>query len=680
MRLARLKLKNFRCYGEDEIVIDMNDFTAFIGTNSSGKTAALEALAILFSPVSAKRGISFSDFHLGVNEKMGDKDKRELSIEAVFEFDELKEEGAGKKSIPPYFESVVVESAESIPVMRIRLMATWSKSAQVNGTVETRYFYVQCAETDEESELDLFQASRSELSMIRVVYVPAVRNLSEQLKSMGGSLMNQFVGNINWSQTVREEIDSQFDSINESFHKELGVKTLAEAIKKEWRLFSNGAKFSNAELCFNSGNLSQAVKTSSVVFSPGIEPGKCEVDSIGDGLRSLFYLSFASVFVEMQEKINSGDADANNAFDIAVPVLTILAVEEPENHVSPHLLGRVAANLIAISSRRGAQVAISSHSASIVKRVEPDHIRHFRYDNTKQSTVVTSIPLPDSSIEAGKYVRCAVRAYPELYFSRFVVLCEGDSEELVLPRIVSAISGTLDEHEISIVPLGGRHVNHFWRLLESIKVPYVTLLDLDYGRDGGGLGRIKGVLEQMYKHKAKNFSEILDVDGEKLTVDRLSDFEKRADTLVYWLKVLELQHIYFSTPLDLDYAMLSRFKDVYTNLGEESLGPFYLYEDYQNGGRRRRVYITEEEKCGRTIPDEIVQERKQHVLKKSGNVGVYVGRQHASRMVWYDYLFLGKGKPATHIKAMSLVGEDELKKRAPSCLLRLARDVLGQLA
>jgi len=50
---------------------------------------------------------------------------------------------------------------------------------------------------------------------------------------------------------------------------------------------------------------------------------------------------------------------------------------------------------------------------------------------------------------------------------------------------------------VSFVPLGGRHVNHFWRLLNGLGIPYITLLDLDFGRPGGGWGRIKYALEQL---------------------------------------------------------------------------------------------------------------------------------------------------------------------------------------
>lgn len=81
-----------------------------------------------------------------------------------------------------------------------------------------------------------------------------------------------------------------------------------------------------------------------------------------------------------------------------------------------------------------------------------------------------------------------MQAFPEIYFSRLVVLGEGDSEEIVLPRLLAAEGLMVDEAAVCIAPLGGRHVNHFWRLLSGLKIPYVTLLDLDVARHGGGWG------------------------------------------------------------------------------------------------------------------------------------------------------------------------------------------------
>ena len=88
-------------------------------------------------------------------------------------------------------------------------------------------------------------------------------------------------------------------------------------------------------------------------------------------------------------------------------------------------------------------------------------------------------------------------AYPDLYFANLVILGEGDSEEILLPKFWELQNGKTDLSGVSIVPLGGKHINHFWRLLNDLQIPHITLLDLDRERDGGGWGRIKYVLNQL---------------------------------------------------------------------------------------------------------------------------------------------------------------------------------------
>ena len=48
MKLTKIKIQNYRCFGEEQI-IDFDDLTAFIGNNCSGKTTAMSALNCIFS-------------------------------------------------------------------------------------------------------------------------------------------------------------------------------------------------------------------------------------------------------------------------------------------------------------------------------------------------------------------------------------------------------------------------------------------------------------------------------------------------------------------------------------------------------------------------------------------------------------------------------------------------------
>ena len=271
------------------------------------------------------------------------------------------------------------------------------------------------------------------------------------------------------------------------------------------------------------------------------------------------------------------------------------------------------------------------------------------------------VTLPESTDEASRFVREAVRAYPELYFGKFVILAEGPSEEIVLPRIASATGLEIDKSFVCVVPLGGRHVNHFWRMLTDLEVPYATLLDLDVGRQSGGWARIKYVCDQLLRigidpeallefgHENQK-DQMSQEELENLHKKPVSDYAE----LQRWVRHLEEFNVFFSAPLDLDLLMLLQFPDAYKKIGAGS---------------------------GPRIPTEDSPEWEPYIR---GAIGAAVGNNDEGLTLysntsatwkelfpWYRYLFLSRGKPATHIQGLAEVPEEGLKKNAPPTYLRL---------
>lgn len=107
--------------------------------------------------------------------------------------------------------------------------------------------------------------------------------------------------------------------------------------------------------------------------------------------------------------------------------------------------------------------------------------------------------MPKEDNDAAKYIQQAVRAWPELYFAKVVVLGEGASEEVILPAVAGAMGTPIDRSFVAMVPLGGRHVNHMWRLLNDLQIPFITLLDLDWGRHGGAGAGLKILFRNLLK-------------------------------------------------------------------------------------------------------------------------------------------------------------------------------------
>ena len=382
-----------------------------------------------------------------------------------------------------------------------------------------------------------------------------------------------------------------------------------------------------------------------------------KLSDLSDGQRSLFHIVLTSATLEAERdalKLPSQDSTFEQE-KLARVHLTLLAIEEPENSLSPFFLSRIITQAREISQFTSAQVALSSHSPAILSRLEPEEVRYFRFYREMRRSSVRSLKLPVGDSEASKYVRLAVRAYPELYFARFVILGEGDSERLLIPRISEAMGVPLDPSFVSIVPLGGRYVNHFWKLLTDLGIPFATLLDLDLGRAHGGARIIRKIKSELINHEhdlnqnSYVQSGVIDFDSvDNLTNDALFvDYEGNN-----WLQALKEEGVFFSFPLDIDFSMLTAFPETY-----------------------------QETKSGESEPDgseEAIHEKKLITLKKAGIPSLY-NNVYDNIFKWYPYLFLNRSKPETHLAALSRISDESLVQNAPQELKDLVRHVNDQL-
>jgi len=217
-------------------------------------------------------------------------------------------------------------------------------------------------------------------------------------------------------------------------------------------------------------------------------------------------------------------------------------------------------------------------------------------------------------------------------------LGEGDSEEVVLPRLLAARGILTDDASISIVPLGGRHVNHFWRLLNALGIPHATLLDLDLARHQGGWGRIKYAANQRLNYNDVEVSDISSHD-----IAKLPAWDSDQRLLINddgWIKYLEDRGVFFSSPLDLDFMMIEAFGEVY-----------------------------KVEEAERKHPDETIL--KAVLGKKHDVVEMQYTDEQLELFDAYHRRFKLGSKPAWHIGAMAALEDAELAADMPAVMTAL---------
>lgn len=635
MKLSCIRLSNFQSFGPTSTELNLEDLTFLIGPNGSGKTAALLALCRMFALDPSVRRIKKSDFHVPYNE-IEIPDERNLWIEADFQFPELTDE-AGNTTVAPHFGHMRLDdNSGEIPRVRFRLEA----SIGVDGDIEESFVYVH--DLDEHGHpLSTAKVRRGERNLIQLHYLPARRDPAEHITFATNAILGRLLRAVNW-EGEREAVKESTEQISQDLAANTSVNALSSSIKSSWASLHKGEFFKEPKITFVASEIESLLRHLSISFTPGHDETLVDFSRLSDGQKSMLYLSL----VLSSQVIGRAALNGDNSFDpdkLRPPVFTIVAVEEPENSLSPHFLGRIVSALKEMNSHGDAQALIATHAPSMLRRIEPKQIRYLRL-NPSRHTTISDISLPDSetSGDAHKFVTQAVKAFPEIYFSRLVVLGEGDSEEIVLPRLLEAKGVPVDEFAITVTPLGGRHVNHFWRLLEDLNIPYVTLLDLDMSRFNGGWGRVKTCNEQLKLH---NPAQQL-TDG-FVNIPAWDSEQYKIKNHLNYLVELEKRDIFFSYPMDLDLAMLKSFPNEFKVKAEDQIEP---------------ELSTIKAVLGKSRTDASEYEEGERKL-----------------FVTYHKLFKLGSKPAEHIDAMSNISNAQLLASMPPSLGRLADAVIVKL-
>ena len=128
-----------------------------------------------------------------------------------------------------------------------------------------------------------------------------------------------------------------------------------------------------------------------------------------------------------------------------------------------------------------------------------------------------------------------------------------------------------------------------------------------------------------------------------------------------WISMLEEYNIFFSYPLDLDFMMLSYLELEYEatategpQVPDKELDPVGFGEKLKNG--------------------------IQATLKSSNATAETYSEDEKELMIWYNYLFLGRGKPSTHIEALSEISDEDLAENIPEVLERIFDRIMEILA
>jgi putative ATP-dependent endonuclease of OLD family len=449
--ISRIQIKNFRNFKALDIAISPS--AVVVGENKVGKSNLLYALRLVLDaslPDSA-RMLRPEDFFDGLKDPL----KGEV-IEIAVELTGFgKNEGA--KAI--LFNYLVEETP-----ITARLVYQFRPKENIGERkpegIEDYEFVVYGGLKDAPFGYQL-------RNYIGFIVLPALRDAEGELANWRRSPLRRLIDGLSLPTKKMKRISESLQSVTREMLKIPAIGELANSIKRQTKDMAGDLHGTEPSLGLASADPRELTKAIKLLVDG--EKGR-QLSEASLGTANVLFL--ALLMQELERKIQSKDI-----------VSTILAIEEPEAHLHPHLQ-RV---LFRYFLQRKHSVVVTTHSPHIASVAPIESLVALRAHKQNGSFGRTA-----SQLELEEWERHDLQRYldvtkAEMIFAKGVILVEGIAEEFLVPafaqrlRLKSGEQVDLDRSGISVCAVHGTDFSPYVKLIgsEGLDIPFVVVTDGD---------------------------------------------------------------------------------------------------------------------------------------------------------------------------------------------------------
>ncbi|MDH4943963.1 AAA family ATPase [Sulfurimonas sp. C5] len=492
--IKTVRVNGFR--GLKNIEINLEPTTVLTGMNNAGKTSFLKALQVVFGN---RHFLSFDDFHIEENSSISmitiDVLIVPLNEDASQNFSEDWEILLTTDRIKPSLDGDFVplrtivrfDEVRNTPTVKQYILEDWVDFEY--GDPKHNWY-----------ELDNGNEVSFRFEEVPFFYMDAQRDILEDIK-LKSSYIGKMLSKIEYTPEDIEDIENQIQSLNESAVEKSEILTIVKDALTELNSAMNSSN-GGIEITPFTKKIRDLNKGLTINYGDGDNTFLMEYH--GMGTRSWSSLLTLKAFIEL---FNTNSEKTNSVF------FPIIAIEEPESHLHPNAQKRLYSQ---INSFKGQKI-ISTHSPYIASVANLREIRSFYKNNLVK---IGALPMSTFQCEdIRKINRQVISTKGEIFFSKCIVLGEGETEEQALPVFFEKhFNGSSIEYGIDFIGVGsfGNYLP-FIRFAESLNIPWFILSDND---DSGNVRT--SVLRQLTTSgSAKQESDCI------VFADNENDFEKQ---------------------------------------------------------------------------------------------------------------------------------------------------------
>lgn len=507
MKLSYVCIENFRNFKKCEVCLGQN--IVLVGENKAGKSNFITALRLVLDPIQ-NRQLTNDDFWDGDGEP---HDGRSIKVTVrITDFGDDR-----NPEIPPlvWLSDCLIE--KNPPTAQLTYLY-YLDSDKENSEVQAQLKGDNCKKEDHEAQNE-FQASDYKW----IIYPGEDNQRTISLSGMWQDMPLDFIsairdiasdGNV-WSKSPLNELIKQTDDIDvkklQPYSSEVGnisdrmvkelFKNLEEGIRDRLLRMVGKLYAVDPKLGLNTVSPETMIKALRI-FVDGDRNRPITRTSLG--LQNAIHLSLLSLQLDQKQQHRNGK---NKSY------LPIVALEEPEAHLHPHLQRLVFKDFLKSAKARKLPVIISSHSPHLVTASEIIDLVHLK-DCASNGTLAFSASDFIGNLSQRKQrdlERFLDITKSEMLFSKAVLFVEGDVEVLLMDTFMTVIGIDLDEYGISVCNVYGTQFEHVITLAIEFSIPFAVLTDGDKFNQVTGLERGISLVKKFDKKftKAKRLTNHL---------------------------------------------------------------------------------------------------------------------------------------------------------------------------